>query len=311
MKTFRQNRKKLIQDKMQSVRVKRDDHGEIIRKIGINRNLHTLKYDTFIPILGIPDPNKRPILNLPLPDLSDESYAAKMKEMERFFIGYSTIGMILPFIIAKYPNLERTCKIFLKQYLAIREYFIPIMDDRWDRNIPEWEQIVAYAKTYGYNAASRRFPAIKDGNEKYLSPSYIKQKEKEIDRFHNSFKKMGNAKKLAKCAFEISEVINSDRELLKIAKRLYRQYFSKIVDEFLNRSETYSYNYFYIRHYDPHFYKRQKSDLKRKGKITGKIECGPFKISTLEKPYAEPITGITRHLIKFMIKRRVKQNANR
>jgi hypothetical protein len=67
LKTFRQNRKKLIENKMQSVRVKRDDHGEVIRKIGINRNLHTLKYDTFIPILGIPDPNKRPILNLPLP----------------------------------------------------------------------------------------------------------------------------------------------------------------------------------------------------------------------------------------------------
>jgi hypothetical protein len=88
-----------------------------------------------------------------------------------------------------------------------------------------------------------------------------------------------------------------------MAKRLYRQYFSEAVDETLNRSETYSYNYFYIRHYDPRFYKKQKSDLKRKGKVTGKIECGPFKIPTLEKPYSKLVTGITRHLIKFMIKR--------
>jgi hypothetical protein len=43
--------------------------------------------------------------------------------------------------------------------------------------------------------------------------------------------------------------------------------------------------------------------LKRKGKVTGKIECGPFKIPTLEKPYSKLVTGITRHLIKFMIKR--------
>jgi hypothetical protein len=58
----------------------------------------------------------------------------------------------------------------------------------------------------------------------------------------------------------------------------------------------YSYNYYYIRHYDANRYKKSKSDLKERSikkrlPVTGKIECGPFKEEEL------PFDQIRQHKI--------------
>ena len=61
----------------------------------------------------------------------------------------------------------------------------------------------------------------------------------------------------------------------------------KIIEQALNRvssgnSKLSSYTYYYIRHYDPQVYQKNKNDyenglIKKKSQVTGKIECGSFK----------------------------------
>ena len=133
---------------MQTPIIKWDDYGRRVTKIpSINR--HTFKFDTYIRDF---DPNKPPIINAPLPKLNNKSYKAKIEEMKKMAIGLFSLGVILPFILVKYPDLYAKHGI-LKSYLKlIGEFSRPIVDDRWDRSMVEWIEILSYAKEYGYNA---------------------------------------------------------------------------------------------------------------------------------------------------------------
>ncbi|MPZ07228.1 MAG: hypothetical protein GEU26_12580 [Nitrososphaeraceae archaeon] len=237
----------------------------------------------------------------------------KVRKMEKGAIGLFSLAVILPFIFVKYPDLYNEYKLFekyFKGYLkAVGECFIPIIDGRWDRSIFEWGEIISYSKDYGHHAASRKFFAKKDGKQKYLSPNYIKQKDKAIDK---SYSVLANTKKVKKCnewLLKVRETMINDKELRKVLNKLYRQHFDEYIDEVLDRRETYSYEYYYIRHYDPGLYKAQKSDLRkgkiRKTQVSGKIECGPFKVLTTYVP-SKLVIGIMINLVKFMKKLGVK-----
>jgi hypothetical protein len=102
--------------------------------------------------------------------------------MKKTTIGLFSLGVILPFVFAKNPDLYAQHGIFKSYFKLIGEFFIPIIDDRWDRSMIEWIKIISYAKKHGYHAASRKFFAWKNGEQTYLSPNHIKQKAKAFDR---------------------------------------------------------------------------------------------------------------------------------
>lgn len=286
---------------MQSSRIRKDDYGMIIRKSSFNRNLHTRKYDTFFEDF---DRDRRPVMNVPSPDPSDESYATKMKEMESISIALFSLAIILPFVALKYSNLGDKIRLVVPFLMTMEEYYRPIVDGRYDRSMFEWEQIVENAKAHGYYAASRKSFAIKDGKKKYLSPNYIKQKLKVIDKFQN---RVGSKemKICMKYLEEINRTIRNDNELLRLLRRLVRQYYNNMIDE----SNAYSHSYFYIRHYDPELYKKQMCDLekgliKNKTRVTGKIECGPFEAAPTRYGPDSMIMGIIKNLVCFKKKQR-------
>lgn len=273
-----------------------------------SRNLHTLKYETF---LGNFDPDKKPIINIPLPDPSDESYTAKIKEMKDEVIGVFLLAVIVPYVFTKYPDLydeykslESQFKMFLK---AVGEFFVPITDNRWDRSMCEWVEIISYAKDYGYRAASRKFFAIKDGKQKYLSPNYIKQKAKAINKHYRLLENSKKVKEFKGWLLKVHETVINDNELRNKGNELYRQHFNDLSNEVLENREAYSYDYYYIRHYDPDLYKKQKSNIKKgkikKTQVTGKIECDLFKVGLVKDVTYKTVTNISTDLVRFMRKR--------
>jgi hypothetical protein len=275
---------------MQRHRIIRDYHGEIISQIDVSRNLHSYKYDTFFGDLYSA---RKPILNLPLPDSSNESYTTKMSEIENIVIASILFVIMLPLIVKKHPELAANSGVLEPYLRAYIEYGISFTDDRWDRSMTEWAQIIEYAKAHGYNAASRKFFAIKDGKGKYLSPNYIKQKARVIDKFLRYFENDKDGELCHKYMTEVGKVLDSDDELLSI-RNGFLEHINEITDELFNISEIYSYNYYYIRHYDADRYKKSRSDLKqrsikKRAQLTGKIECGPFKEEDL------PVDQIKRH----------------
>jgi hypothetical protein len=294
LKIIRKNREKMLQKNIQASRLAKDGFGKSIRKIGFSRNSHTYKYDTFF---GDFDPDRNPIINLPLPELSDESYLTKMEEIEKTMITFFLFLLILPLIFRKYPDLAAKFGVLEPYIRAFIEYCQSFMDNRWDRSMTEWMYIVAYAKAHGYNAASRKFPAKKDGKEKYLSPNHIKQKTKIIDRFLGYFENDKDGEVCHKYMMEVKKKLENDKELLSIRKG-FLEHINEIMDELLNISSNYSYKYYYIMHYDANRYRKSKSDLeqgliKKRTQVTGKIECGPFKEKDL------PVDQIRRHKSNF------------
>jgi hypothetical protein len=288
---------------MQSVRIIKDDHGEIIRTVEVSRNLHTNKYETFI---GNFDPTRIPIINAPLPNPDDKSYKAKVRVMKKMVIGMFSLAVILPFIFVKYPALYTKRRILISYFETTGKYSIPIIDDRWDRSMVEWTEILSYAKEYGNHAASRKFYAIKSGKQKYLSPNYIKQKAKVFDRSYALLWNRTRAKKCKETLLEIQQIMKNDKELQNLLKKMFRQYFSNTLNEILDHKETYSYNYCYIRHYDPRLYKKQKSKFEKgkikKAQVNGKIECGPFKVKPITDVPFKLTWDISIALVKFMRK---------
>jgi hypothetical protein len=164
------------------------------------------------------------------------------------------------------------------------EYVKPITDDRWDRSWAEWGEIVKYTRDHGYNAISRRYYAIKDENKKYLSPHYIKRKEKDLEEFNKKSK--SSVPPFIDYMKKLFEIVRSDVDIRKKYIELVKDYDEnkiQIISQGISNTRVgraYSYTYYYISHYDTKKYQQKKSDFK-KGKIkkssgTGKIECGPF-----------------------------------
>jgi hypothetical protein len=288
---------------MQTPTIKWDDYGRRVTKTpSINR--HTFKFDTYLQDF---DPNKPPVINAPLPNPNDKSYKAKIKEMKRMTIGLFSLGVILPFIFVKYPDLHAKCRI-LKSYLKlIGENSIPIVDDRWDRSMVEWIEILSYAKEYGYNAASRKFFALKNEERIYLSPNYIKQKAKAFDRAYAHLCNRERVNKYEECLLKIQKVLKNDRQLQNLLKKMRKQYLNKTLNKIVDHKMIYSYSYYYIRHYDPKLYKKQKSKFEKgeikKAQVNGKIECGPFKVRSIKDTPHQLTFDIMIDLIKFMRKR--------
>jgi hypothetical protein len=260
-------------------RTRKDDYGEE-RKLLVERNIHAYKYDTFF---GISDPHRNPVINPPERNPCDcpPMFAEKMEKQVK---GLIIFVKIFPIIIKKYPEFvdrkkfERLAGV-MKTYV---EYVKPIIDGRWDRSWAEWEQIIEYAKVWGSNAASRKFSAIKNGKEKYLSPSHIKQKIKEQDKFNKKFKDIPYFADYGK---KLIEIVKSDAEVREKYIQLAKEYDEnkvQVISQMCNGgSKIYPYSYYYIRHYDPGKYQQRKSDYKKgklkKSSVNGKIECGPFK----------------------------------
>jgi hypothetical protein len=285
IKTIRRNREKLIQKGMQVLRNRKNDYGKIIKQNGVKRNLHVHKYDTFF---GDFDPERKPDINAPLPDPCDKSYLTNMNAIENTVIAFSLFLIMIPLIVKKYPDLAANSGILGPYIRAFIEYGNSFTDGRWDRSMTEWVHIINYAKAHGYNAASRKFFAKKDGKEKYLSPNYIKQKTKIIDKFLGYFENDKDGEVFHNYMMEVNKKLESDKELLSI-RNGFLEHIYEIADELSNISNTYSYDYYYIRHYDACRYKKSRSDseqgsIKKRSQLTGKIECGPFK--KVDLPFA-------------------------
>ena len=86
---------------------------------------------------------------------------------------------------------------------------------------------------------------------------------------------------------ELMEVVRGDvdirKKYIEIAKE-YDENKIQIIGQKINDItdvKTYSYDYYYIIHYDPKTYHRKKSDFKngsiKRSSVDGKRECGPFK----------------------------------
>jgi hypothetical protein len=106
---------------------------------------------------------------------------------------------------------------------------------------------------------------------------------------------------------EVQKVLKSDIQLQNLLKKMHQKYLGKMLDEILDRKETYSYRYYYVRHYDPKLYKKQKSQFEKgkikKTQVNGKIECGPFKVGSNTDVFPQSAIDIMIDLVKFMRKR--------
>ena len=276
-------RKKVVKRNQRSMslyRVKNDDYGEE-QKTWVKRNFHANKFAT---LFGIGDQYRKPIINPPEPS-PDESRKVLMETAEKMIIAPVVLFMVLPYIIEKYPELSTKKQDFVRGLKVIEEYMIPLRDGRWDRSLAEWQEVAKFAKDYGYNAASRKFPSIKDGKQHYLSPSHLKQKLRVVDNFNKKIQKVIPA--THEYLKLLQNIIKEDSEIKEKYTRLIKNYHENkehITNQIYKSSissKIYSYTYYYIRHYDPKIYRQKKSDCKRglikKSQITGKVECGPFK----------------------------------
>lgn len=276
-------RKKIVKRSyggMPLYRVKKDDYGEE-QKIWVKRNLNTFKYTT---LFGISDQYRKPIINSRTRS-TDEGHNIFINGAEKTIIAPAVLLMVLPYILEKYPELSTKKQDFVHGLKVIKEYLKPLRDDRWDRSWAEWEAIAKYAKAHGYRGASRRFPAIRDGKERYLSPTYIKQKIREVNNLKEKIQKyMPIAHEYLKVLQKIIRDDSDVREKYTQILKNYRENQKDILNQIYNSSiscKFYSYTYYYIRHYDSKIYRLKKSDHKKglikKPQITGKIECGSFK----------------------------------
>jgi hypothetical protein len=271
---------KFTQENMTTFKTKKDDQGEKI-KVPVKRNLHTYKYDT---IFGDFDPNRKPIINLPEPTLG-ESSATVIEKMEKFMKRFVLLPEIIPVVLKKHPELVVGYKDFTTGIRAFLKYINPLIDNKWDRSWVEWTYIAEYAKDHGYNAASRRFPAIKDGKNTYLSPHHIKKKVDEVCAFSKHIEEIRPS--FFEYTKRLHEIIRNDDDIMKKYIQLAKDY-DENIEQGINTSTSKinSQTYYYIRHYDPLVYRQRKSDyknglIKKKSQVNGRIECGPFKQDSL------------------------------
>src|SRR5436305_3966193 len=208
--------------------------------------------------------------------------------MEKLIVTFLVLDKILPLILEKYPEFLRRFQEFAEGMNILLEYvFRPIIDGRWDRSIAEWLQIVEYAEVHGYNAASGKFAAIKDDKETYLTSKQIKEKIKAVGKFGQ--KAESTFPLLIKYLKDLMEVVRCDVNLWKEYVKTVKEYAEnevQVINQKINKfsknyAKIYSYDYFYIIHYDPKTYRKNKSKYKngqiKRSSIDGKMECGPFK----------------------------------
>lgn len=272
--------KRQRQTSMPIYRTKKDNYG-VEQKLLIERNVHARKYDT---LFGISDPDRKPIINPPEPHVSEfsDTFVQKMEGLTK---GLLVLEQILSFILQKYPKLLGRFQDFAGGMKLFVEYLNATTDGRWDRSWIEWQEIVEYASTQGYNAASRKFYAIKKDDKKYLSPNQIKEKIKVVDEFNKKSEK--TVPHFIDYVKELMEVVRGDVDIRKKYLEIAKEYDGnkiQIIGQKINDItdvKTYSYNYYYIIHYDPKTYHRKKSDFKngsiKRSSVDGKKECGPFK----------------------------------
>jgi hypothetical protein len=278
--------------KIPTYKVKKDFLG-VEQMIPVKRNLHAYKYNT---LFGDIDPNRKPIINPPEPK-QGERPDVYTEKIEKFMKGFFLNLRIFPLVLEKYPELIPKSEGFFGGLKVLLKYIKPIIDGRWDRSWAEWAHIIEYAKVHGYNAASRRFPALKNGKEEYLSPEHIREKIKEFDALIKQAEKIypGSHNYIIR----LKEIIKNDNDLKEKYIQLAREYDEnkiQIMSHTYNSnvgSKVYLHIYYYIRHYDPNVYQRRKSDyekglIKKKSQVTGRVECGPFK----EKDF--PVEAIER-----------------
>ena len=108
-------------------------------------------------------------------------------------------------------------------------------------------------------------------------------------------------------AQDSKKYLKNDKQLQNLLKNMRKQYLSKTLNKIVDHKKIYSYSYYYIRHYDPQLYKKQKSKFEKgkikKSQVNGKIECGPFKVRSIKDIPYHLINNISIDLVKFMRKR--------
>lgn len=278
VKTVKQT-KRLFQKKIPIFKLEQNDYGER-QKIPIKRSIHPYKYDN---LFGDIVPNRKPIINPPEPKPGEGSDVF-IEKLEKFLKGYFLNLKILPYVLKKHPELQ--VNIFVDGLKVFLEYIKPISDGRWDRSWLEWIEITEHQRDLG--GASRRFPAIKDGKNKYLSPRHIKQKIKKVDEFLEQAEKI--SPHFHDYMLRLKEIVRNDDDLKEKYIQLAREYDEnkiQIMEQDLSESNNtsskiYSHTYYYIRHYEPNMYLKQKKSayekgLVKKSQVSGKMECGPFK----------------------------------
>jgi hypothetical protein len=274
-------RKKIVkrQKKIPAFRITHGPYEEEIKiPISCNRNIY--KYYT---LFGDFDQSRKPTMNLPEPTMGEGPHAM-VENIERFMRQFAILPEIIPLVLEKYPELKVGYGDFANGIELFLKYIKPLMYNNWDRSWVEWAHISIYAEQHGYNAARRKFPVIKDGKPKYHSAKYIKKKLREVYSFEKEMKMFYPP--YFEYYKKLREVIRNDQEIKKKYYELAKES-SKIIEQVLSRvssgnSKLSSYTYYYIRHYDPQVYQKNKNDyenglIKKKSQVTGKIECGPFR----------------------------------
>lgn len=242
---------------------------------------------------GIEDQDRKPIINLSEYDIST-SPDAFVQKIERLRLTLMTLKQILPFLLQKYPVLRTRFEDFIAAIKLMVEYCKPIIDGRWDRSWPEWQQIQEYADTFGPRAASKKFYAIKDGKRQHLSPTHIRQKIKSVREFERKLEAILHLEDYFK---QLINIVNNDSELLEKCKQIGKEYAENntlaTMQSHDRGNKSYSYTYYYVRHYDPKIYQKRMSDYKKgkikKSQVTGKLECGPIEENKIPKVALEKL----------------------
>jgi hypothetical protein len=241
----------------------------------VQRRYHPYKY---LSVIG-PFSKRNPVINPPTPKVKE------VTEGLRNFAEYNAYWWMMhmiPFEIAplyfqKYPEeweqmKEDFCKHVLPASQFIRKITESAIDNRWDRSLIEWAEIVYTALTEGYRTASRKHYALtSDGKKKiYLSTKRIKQIKSMIEQQH-ILDFLEHEPYYNACITYMFNGAKADPELYEELKRLEQKYNHMLRDDLIkswennnnqnqnqssnqnqnkNQENQYHYTYFEFRHRD-------------------------------------------------------------
>jgi hypothetical protein len=212
-----------------------DSEEDIEVKKPVQRRHHPYKY---LSAVGA-SLKRNPAINLPRPRILEITDDMKL------FAQYSACWWklhlipfeISPLVFEKYPEIWDDMKEdYYAHIVPAFKIVLKIMDsatdDKWDRSLTEWLEIILTASNEGYRAASRKYYGLTPNAEKiYLSTKRIKQIESDI-------------KKLASDVVEhmpyyfafvtfMIKTAKSDPKLYEELKRLDKKYDRLIRDDLL------------------------------------------------------------------------------
>jgi hypothetical protein len=267
-------------------------------KISVQRRFHPYKY---LSVIGL-QCGRNPIINPPKPEV--KQVTESMRNFAQYF-ALRIMILIIPFEIAplyfqKHPEeCEQMKEDFDKHVLPAHRIMWKVMksgfDDRWDRSLVEWVDILITAiKKSPRKAREKHYGLTPDGERIKLSINRIKQMKpwlwdmvKDLPEHWSYY--------VAFITY-IFEGVKRDPELYKELKRLEQKYNHMLRDDLIkswendsrnqnqtsNKENQHYYMYFEFRHHDVELYEKQKQS-KRKSNPDGWKTCCTLKPSQFAK----------------------------